>query len=157
MPILSPEQKAALATELAKPAYSGLADQQAADALNVPPSVPGPARPVTLTVSGLLALLSPASQANLKALPYLPTVRDDINNQDRAAVALWAGFFAQNGVITADEAQAIEGALAATEAGPSTFGPTPFQALFPGVSFDMPDGSNVQGTATAEMVAEGRA
>lgn len=56
-----------------------------ANPVTVAPQIPKP-----FVYTDVLGLLSAASQANIRALPELTRVLDDINAQNRHAVAVWA-------------------------------------------------------------------
>lgn len=75
------------------------------------------AAPATLTVDGILGLLSEPSLARLSLHPSAPAIRDDLTKQDRAAIAHWAVLLAARpdpaatGTITIAERQAVLAAL----------------------------------------------
>jgi hypothetical protein len=80
---------------------------------------PQPTIPEPLSSLAFMTLLSPASLKNLRNLPSLPRVLDDISAQDRMSVGGWIQFLATVGDITADEAKTLTGALTATILDPS--------------------------------------
>lgn len=114
----------ALKAELQGPAYAGLTDQQAADALNA--ADPSNPVPKTLTVSGIMASISAPSIAKLYPRPAISTFRDDVVRQDRTAIGNWITLAFIGGDVTESEKNAVIAHLAETQAGPSravqTFG-----------------------------------
>lgn len=84
-----------------------------------PTPQPTIAKPFTYT--DVLGLLSAASQVNVRALPELSRVLDDINAQNRHAVTVWAGLLlaGSSPVITQAEHDAIVALMNATELDPS--------------------------------------
>ena len=66
-----------------------------------------------------MGVLSSASIGNVKALPYLPAIVDDVNNGNLAACARWLALFVATSVVTEAEATAIQGVMTATELDPS--------------------------------------
>lgn len=114
----------ALKAELAKPAYAGLTDQQAADALNAA----DPANPVPkpFTASDLLGLLDAAALAKLYARPNLAAFGDDVKAGDLPTVRNWITLATAAGDLSSQQAAALLAVVNATQAGPSkaaqTFG-----------------------------------
>jgi hypothetical protein len=174
MPVLDPDQHAALAAELAKPEYAGLDDAAAADVLNAPREIPNPEprgqvlRP--FLASEVMGMLDPATIGNLRTIAYLPTVVQAINLNDRPAVALWTNQLTASGIISPEQAGEIMGLLQATIPDPAWTetvpGPSPARRLFGDAEFFIPpqpghpegyEGHTVSGQVTPEMVAEARA
>jgi hypothetical protein len=89
------------------------------------PSIPNPTSrgtvPVPLSVAAVLGALSQASIMNLftKGSGIVPTIRDDLNAQDRNACALWAQGLAESSIITSGELGALQAVLTATQLDPS--------------------------------------
>jgi hypothetical protein len=90
--------------------------------LTQPQPVPNPAPvakvPKRLDVGTFLSLLSSASKKNLTGSPYAQTIADYVTAQDRAGLGLWIQLAVVSGWITAEEAAALQAALAATEDDP---------------------------------------
>lgn len=106
-----------LKEELAKAAYSGKTDAQAAALLNAADA--GAPAPKKIAINNLMAIFSPASIAKLYARPSLATFRDDVARQDRTAVVNWVTLAHVAGDITAGEYAAVVAETNATVAGPS--------------------------------------
>lgn len=66
-----------------------------------------------LTIAGLLGALSQETAAKLAVNPNTTDLRDKVLAGDVAGVGLWVGLFAKAGIVTADESQAVQQALAA--------------------------------------------
>lgn len=99
-----------LATELAKPAYTGLSHADAATAITTQSETVQSLR--VLSESGLFGLiqagqLSPQSFAAVFDHPTFALFKTDIQNQNHAGVALWATGYAARELITPTEAAAI--------------------------------------------------
>lgn len=115
----------ALKAELAEPAYSGLTDQQTADALNA--ADPGNPVPVPFTIAQLLGCLvagdppAPDSVALNKVYgrPAVARFADDVKAQDRAAVLNWLQIAYATGDISQAQYAAMAAVVNATQAGPS--------------------------------------
>lgn len=164
MPILNPQQKAALVAELAKPAYSGLDDARATAALNAPASVPNPTPqaqvPKPFLTRDLMGLLDAAAIGKLQSLPSLARLLDDIAAQVPGPLDNWIALLQAGGTITPAQGAALAGVVHATQPDPAwrptVPGPSPFQALFPGVEFRLPGGGSVKNQAVPAIVAEAR-
>lgn len=87
-------------------------------------------------------------------------VKRDIEENNHVGVALWAMKLALLALITADEATAVQGYATTPVQDPDwqshVVGPSPFQAAFSDVLFDLPDGSSVIGNAVQAMLEEVR-
>lgn len=105
------------------------------------------------TYVDVLNLLSTASQANVRALPELPRILDDINAANRQAVSVWAGLLIAGNAppITQAEHDAIINLMNATEPDPSwpstVPGPSRLQSLFDVGSVELRLITTVTGTA----------
>jgi hypothetical protein len=183
VPILTPTQKSALATELAKAQYQGLTDQQAADLLNAHATVANPAPqgqvPIPFNSDDAAALIGTSDLAKILALPgFDSTIRpllekDPKTSLDITALNRWAAGLFKAGDLTQGEFDALAAPTPGTTAGAATglfnraeadpswqadvTGPSVGQQLFPGATFVMPDGSSVYNTLNAAIVAEARA
>lgn len=183
MPIMTDDQRKALATRLAEPDCKGLDDAAAADLLNAPSLVanPDPAtRPATFNSFTVVGLISGASVARVLALPsFEATVRPLLNKQpksaeDAANLCYWAAGLAKAGFLDQAEFDALAapfpgttpdapvGLFNATEAAPDrpdavATGPSWAAANFAGAQFLLPDKTTVSGQVTAAMVKEARA
>lgn len=164
MLILSPEHKAALAAELAKPEYAGLSPAEAAKALNVAPAVTETRQvPRPFTRQQVLAVLSAETLGGIMMLPIAPKIIDAINGGDHQALGEYVGALYANGKMTQTEYQGVAAIVTATDDVTETTGhePTPFQAIFGGTRFTIPSGEGplsvtvtVSGTCLPEMVEE---
>lgn len=108
---------AALKAELAKPAYQGKTDQDAADALNAPD--PGNPEPKPFTSTDLLSLLDAAALAKLYARPNLDAFARDVKAGDLESVRNWITLATAAGDISQQQAAALLGVVNATRPGAS--------------------------------------
>ena len=164
MALLTPEHKATLAAELAKPEYSGLSPSDAASLLNAAPAVTEKRQvPRPFTRQQVLAVLSPTTLGGIMMLPIAPKIIDAINNGDHQALGEYAGAFYANQKMPLSEYQAVAAIVAATDDVVVAVGhePTPFQALFGSTPFAIASGdgplsisNTVSGTCLPEMVEE---
>lgn len=163
MSYLTPEQKATLAAELAKPEYSGLSPSEAAALLNVSPAITETRQvPRPFTRQQVLAVLSPTTLGGIMMLPIAPKIIDAING-DHQALGEYAGALAANSKMQPAEYQAVQEIVSATDGVVVVVGyePTPFQVLFSSTSFEIANGKGplsitvtVSGTCLPEMVEE---
>jgi len=107
--------------------WAPLDDAAKVAALNAPSDVLLP-----LTESRLMGVLGKASRNNLVNWPVLPRLMDDIADQNREGVGMWANALFDAGKILETEKDAVLMALAATGNGN---GPTPARSI-PG--WDLP-------------------
>lgn len=170
---LTDTQRVALAQELAKPAYAGTTSLQAAELLNTPPVVAGTGYRKRVPVGTIqskvfeLGLWTAIVAASRNSDPTVSTIGltvidffegphlEDVD-MDRTKFREMLAAIKQLG-ITNDTTEAAILALAdATH--PSTFGPTPFQAIdgLGDASIAHPDGHKTAGTCYPEFVAEAR-
>lgn len=163
MAILTPEQKATLAAELAKPEYAGLSHTEAAALLNAAPAITE-AREATrpFTRKQVLAVIGASTLGGIMTLPIAPKIIDAINGGDHQALGEYAGALYANQKMPLSEYQAVEAIVTATDDVTITtgYGPTPFQAIFGDVAFILGSGdgvmATVSGTCLPEMVEEAR-
>lgn len=176
MAILSPEQKAALAAELAKPEYDGLSPAEAASRLNAAPVTVGPATRKRVPVGviqtkayelGLMYPLNaaadvPATAAFAKTvLGFFNGLHLEDTDMDKAKFREMLAGLKQIGVTNAESEAAL---LALADVpGVVSYGPTPFQALFGDARFVVASGegplaisTTVSGTCLPEMIEEAR-
>jgi len=161
VPILSDEQKATLAAELARPAYSGLSAAAKLAAMNAAPAVTETRQvPRPFTRQQVLAVLSPTTLGAIMLLPIATRIIDAMNNSDHQALGEYAGAMAANSKMQPAEYQAVQEIVSATDGVVVVVGyePTPFQVLFPNTPFVIPlDGgitNTVSGTCLPDMIAE---
>lgn len=115
-PHLIEEQIERLLTEIRKPEYDGLTEQEAYDHLHLPYTITTQrTRALPLTIQGALGALSAESKAKLAVNPNVRDLRDKILAQDLAGVSLWVALFAGGGQITTDEAAALASTIGQTE------------------------------------------
>lgn len=194
MAILTPEQKATLAAELAKPEYAGLAPPQAADLLNAAPATPGQGTRKRVPIGTLLAkihelgLMHPLQVKRSSMMVQAAAAR--AGGDATAAGTLDAyvalidtalGYFLNPHIGDVDmDKTAFRGMLAglkqlavlddantaillalADAPGVTTYGATPFQALFGSTPFVIEAGdgqltvtNTVSGTCLPAMVEE---
>jgi hypothetical protein len=166
--IFTTEQTSALESLLAAAPYAGQSQEQILALLNTPTEVANPTPQGTVfvnpilsetTLLGLLTDPTNGSGAKLINYPNLASVLADIDANNHEAVALWAGRLALVGIVTAGEATAIEAYCMASELDPAwqatlPIGSTPFQLLFPGVSFAVSPSESHVGTCTPDMLTE---
>lgn len=164
---LTPEQKAIAAPALDAAPYQGKSDAEASALMNVPSEVPNPSpqpsipRPIAATE--LLALLSPQTIGNIAGMALLGHLDGLAWNQERARIKTWVNsFLVPMGKCPPEEAAAVGAYLDAADPDPSwspnVAGPTPWQALFPGVAFPSPSGGGVTvvGICFPAYIAEAR-
>jgi hypothetical protein len=149
MNFLSPEEILTLKTELAKPVYASMSDQERSDYIHRPEGTmdnpePQGQVPLVMTVAGLLGLLTDPSNhslAKLAACPSAPALRNDILAQEIGKVKLWAAFFAGAGIITSGEYAAVSTYLNSTIPDPSYSAtipaPSPVFRLFGGKTWSL--------------------
>lgn len=164
MAILTPEQKATLAAELAKPEYAGLSHTEAAALLNTAPAITETRQvPRPFTRQQALAVLSPTTLGAIMLLPIATRIIDAMNNSDHQALGEYAGALAANSKMQPAEYQAVMEIVAATDDVIVVVGyePTPFQMLFGSTSFAIETGegplaitNTVSGTCLPEMAEE---
>ena len=164
MPILSPEQKATLATELAKPAYSGLSAAAKLAAMNAAPAVTETRQvPRPFTRQQVLAVLSPTTLGEIMLLPIATRIIDAMNTSDHQALGEYAGALAANSKMEPTEYQAVQAIASATDDVVVVvgYGPTPFQELFGSTPFAIETGdgplaivNTVSGTCLPDMIEE---
>ena len=160
--IFTVDQKAALLSLLGQAPYSGLGTDAILALLNAPGRVdnptPQPTVPTPFTVTQVFGLLSQASQVKIADVPFLPDVRDKILANDRPGCGLYIGLLEGAGQITVAEAGQMMNLIHASGPDPSwsatVEGPTPFQALFPGVTFQVTATESHSGTCTPAMLSE---
>lgn len=105
-----------LVAELASSIYDGLSMGQAYGKLHdQPPEIQTVEEPAQLTLGEFWGALSAGSKQTLSGHVHLLDIRDKIKSQDRAGVGFWVTVLRDGGAITADEAAAFSGLLAATE------------------------------------------
>ena len=159
---LPTEDLATLHTAFAVSVYTSLTDAQRLAYLVTPTPVANPVTtapqiPVTLSVVGLMALLSSGSVAKLIAWPNLATLLNDINTQWLVGVATFAQALEAGGLITSVEATAILAYLASTVADPAWTatvpGPTPLFTLFGGKFWLGTDGTSTNCPSLADVAA----
>lgn len=80
---------------------------------------PRPVVPTPYTYDDLLAVISDATAARLIALPSLPAIVEAVNSGDLAACARWISSLVRGGVVTIEEAAAIQAVVAAVEPDPA--------------------------------------
>lgn len=115
--MLTPNQQATLIVELRDAAYSGLSADDAFALLNSPKAVVTTKMvPSSLTLAGVMQILSAETATKLVNNPNLTDIRDKIIANDMNAVALWLGMFAKTGVLTANEVTALRAAMQQTQA-----------------------------------------
>jgi len=78
--------------------------------------------PKPISTAIIMGGLSPASVAKLAANPNLPTVVKSIDSDDRGAVGLWVSAYVDEGLITPDEAAAINALLTGADTSPDFAG-----------------------------------
>lgn len=164
MALLTPEHKATLAAELAKPEYSGLSPSDAASLLNAAPAITETRQvPRPFTRQQVLAVLSPTTLGGIMMLPIAPKIIDAINGGDHQALGEYAGALYANKKMPLSEYQAVAAIATAVDDVVATVGhePTPFHALFSSTSFEIANGKGplsitvtVSGTCLPEMVEE---
>lgn len=151
MPILTPEQKATLAAELAKPEYAGLTPQAAADLLNAAPAITETRQvPRPFTRQQVLAVLSPTTLGAIMLLPIATRIIDAMNNSDHQALGEYTGALYANQKMTLSEYQGVQAIVTATDDVVVVVGyePTPFQSLFPNTPFVIPLDGGITNTAS---------
>ena len=155
MQFLNTTDIATLHTELQRSVYSGLNDTQRLAYLTTPEQVANPIStapqiPKPFSRADILGCLSSSSLANIRVIPNQTDLFTQIDNNNRAAIEMWAiGLNAGTPLITSGEVSAISAILAATHSDPSwtatVTGPTPLFRLFAGKGWSgtADDGSNV--------------
>jgi hypothetical protein len=119
-----------------------LSNEQIAEALNrldVPNPTPPPMVPKPITVAALMGSLSVPSRQNVKALPGLPRVLEQIEAQDRTAVHLWVQLLGSTGDITQDEVTTCVAELERTVVDPAHAEVLPWSVLHLGREADADD------------------
>lgn len=116
---MTPEQRTALAAELAKPAYAGLELAEITAALCAEPMISNPTpqgkKPAPISFEALLGELeaNSGSAARLSQMPSLPKFVDDVRNGDIPAAKNWLLLAVGCGIVTQGEYAAMLALLSA--------------------------------------------
>ncbi len=146
--------KKVLKVELAKPEYTGKSPDEIHAMLTEPKKVQaaGIEKPKPMSITRLLANLSPDSTAKLVSWVNFTDFRDKVKAQDFDSVAVWGRLMLAGGLISQAELAAMQSELAQTETTPGavTFDPPLIHTLL--------SGSNLKalGIESEWMVKEGQ-